>query len=68
MLGRPGGRTALEPRDLLPLAVTALVGVVALGVSRLLPSTDPLFSIPGLIPELIALLARAAGPGRDPGA
>jgi len=57
-LGRPrsDGRP-LEPRDLLPLAVTAVVGIVALGVSRLLPSTDPLFSVPGLIPELIALLA-----------
>ncbi len=56
-LGRPrsDGRS-LEPRDLLPLAVTASLGIVALGVSRLLPSTDPLLSIPGLIPEVIALL------------
>ena len=56
-LGRPraDGR-GLEPRDLLPLVITAIAGGAALAVSRLLPSTDPLFSIPGLIPEVIALL------------
>lgn len=56
-LSRPrADRQALEPRDLLPLVTTAVVGGVALALSRLLPSDDPLFSIPGLIPELIALV------------
>ena len=57
VLGRPraDGR-ALEPRSLLPLAIAAVVGVVALALAWLLPSTDPLFSIPGLIPEVIALV------------
>jgi len=56
-LGRPraDGR-GLEPRDLLPLVITAIAGGAALALSRLLPSTDPLFSIPGIIPEVIALL------------
>jgi len=56
-LGRPrsDGR-GLEPRDLLPLVITAMAGGSALALSQFLPSTDPLFSIPGLIPEAIALV------------
>ncbi len=50
--GRP-----LGARDLLPLAVTAAVGIVALLVSQVLPSTDPLISMPGIVPEVIALIA-----------
>ena len=68
-LGRPraDGRP-LELRDLVPLAVAAAVGVVALALAWLLPSTDPLLSIPGLIPEVIALSGRdPAGPGRAAG-
>ncbi|MDP2350902.1 MAG: phospholipid carrier-dependent glycosyltransferase, partial [Chloroflexota bacterium] len=52
---RADGRV-LEPRDLLPLVITAVSGGAALALSRLLPSDDPLFSIPGLIPEVIALV------------
>jgi len=57
VLGRPraDGRS-LQPRDLLPLVVTAVIGMAALAISRLLPSTDPILSIPGLIPEVLALL------------
>jgi len=57
VLGRPrsDGRS-LQPRDLLPLVVTAVVGMAALAASRLLPSADPILSIPGLIPEVLALL------------
>jgi hypothetical protein len=56
-LGRPraGGRPAGN-RDLVPLAVTAVLGVIALVLMSRLPSTDPLFSLPGIVPELIALL------------
>ncbi len=52
---RADGRT-LGPRDLLPLVTTAVAGGAALALSRLLPSGDPLFSIPGIIPEVIALV------------
>jgi len=52
---RPDGRP-LEPRSLAPLGIAAGVGVVAFGLAWILPSTDPLLSIPGLIPEVIALL------------
>ena len=57
VLGRPraDGR-ALELRSFVPLAIAAAVGVVVLALAWLLPSTDPLLSIPGLIPEVIALL------------
>ena len=57
-LGRPraDGRE-LAPRDLVPLVASALVVGTALAMSRLLPSTDPLISLPGLVPELIAVAA-----------
>jgi hypothetical protein len=56
-LGRPReGDRPLEPRDLAPLAVTAIVGGSLLVVSGQLPAADPLFSLPGIVPELIALL------------
>ncbi len=57
VLGRPAadGR-AQEPRNLVPLGLAAAVGAAALVLAWLLPSTDPLLSIPGLIPEVIALV------------
>jgi hypothetical protein len=57
-LGRPkADGTPLQARDMAPLAITALAGGVALAATRLLSSTEPLFSFPGFIPELIALAA-----------
>ena len=53
--GRPDGRSATT-RDLLPIVLTAAVGGVALAVSRLLPDGDPLFTINGIVPEIIALI------------
>ena len=37
-------------------AIAAIVGGVLLALTRFLPSSDPLFSFPGIVPELIALL------------
>ena len=56
-LGRPrsGGRP-ITGRDLLPLVLTAVVGGAALAISRLLPDGDPLFTINGIVPEIIALI------------
>jgi len=57
-LGRPrADGTSLTARDLAPLGVTALVGLGALLVSRMLPDADPLFTMNGVVPELIALIA-----------
>jgi hypothetical protein len=42
--------------DLVPLGATAVVGVVALFVARLLPDAEPLFTFNGIVPELIALI------------
>jgi hypothetical protein len=57
-LGRPrhGGR-GLGGRDLVPLVATAAVGGVALAGARLLPDAEPLFTVNGVVPELIALIA-----------
>ena len=53
---RPGGRP-LAGRDLVPLLGTAVVGAALLVViGQALPSTDPLFSLPGLVPEIIAVV------------
>ena len=52
---RPGGRP-ITIHDLLPLALTAAAGGAALAVSRLLPDGDPLFTINGIVPEIIALI------------
>lgn len=49
--GRPVGAG-----DLGPLLATAIGGGALLALSSLLPSTDPLFSLPGIVPEFIALL------------
>jgi predicted membrane-bound dolichyl-phosphate-mannose-protein mannosyltransferase len=49
--GRP-----LGARDFAPVALAAVIGGVLLALTRFLPSTDPLFSFPGIVPELIALL------------
>ncbi len=56
-LGRPrsDGRP-VSGRDLVPLIGTAVGGGGLLALSRALPSADPLFSIPGLVPEVIALV------------
>ncbi len=45
-----------SPRDLLPLVATAVVGGLSLALARLLPADRILLSVPGLIPELIALV------------
>jgi hypothetical protein len=56
-LARPGGDgRPLQAMDFAPVAATAILGGVLLALTRLLPATDPLFSFPGIIPELIALL------------
>ncbi len=52
---RPGGRP-LTVHDLLPLVLTAAAGGAALAFARLLPDGDPLFTINGVIPEIIALI------------
>jgi hypothetical protein len=43
------------PRSLLPLGVTAIVGVIVIALTRALPSDAPLFTVNGIVPELIAL-------------
>ncbi len=53
---RPDG-SAVGPRDLLPLALTAIVGGALIAITRALPSDTALFSVPGVVPELIALIA-----------
>ncbi len=52
---RPDGRP-LAARDLVPLTVTAIGGGSLLALSRVLPSSDPLLNLPGIVPELIAVL------------
>lgn len=52
---RPDGR-ATAPRDLVPLVLTAVAGGAALALTRLLPASPPLFAVPGIVPEFIALL------------
>ena len=52
---RTGGRWAI--RDLLPIVATAAVGGVALAIARLLPDGEPLFTVNGVVPEIIALIA-----------
>ena len=42
--------------DFGPLVMTALAGGALLALTRLLPSEDPLFSFPGIVPEIIALV------------
>ena len=56
-LGRPrdDGRP-LELRDLGWIAATAVAGGALLAGSRMLPAEEPLFSMPGIVPELIALV------------
>ena len=53
--GRSDGRPT-SSRDLLPIVLTAVVGGAALALSRLLPDTNPLVTINGLVPEIIALV------------
>ena len=57
-LGRPraGGR-AVTSRDLLPIVAAAAAGGTALAIARLLPDSDPLFTVNGVVPEIIALIA-----------
>ena len=49
--GRPVG-----PADLLPLAIAAVVGGAVIALTRALPSDATLFSVPGIVPEFIALI------------
>jgi hypothetical protein len=49
--GRPVG-----PADLLPLAIAAVVGGAVIALTRMLPSDATLFSVPGIVPEFIALI------------
>ncbi len=57
-LGRPhGDGTPVGPRDLLPLAITAIVGGAVIALTRALPADAALFSVPGVVPELIAVIA-----------
>jgi predicted membrane-bound dolichyl-phosphate-mannose-protein mannosyltransferase len=57
-LGRPhGDGSPVGPRDLLPLAITAIVGGAVIALTRALPADIALFSVPGVVPELIALIA-----------
>jgi hypothetical protein len=57
-LGRPhDDGTPVGPRDLLPLALTAIIGAAIIALTRALPANAALFSIPGVVPELIALVA-----------
>ena len=49
--GRPVG-----PADLLPLAIAAVVGGAVIALTRQLPSDATLFSVPGIVPEFIALI------------
>ena len=51
------GRHAVGPRDLLPLAITAIVGGAVIALTRALPADAALFSVPGVVPELIAVIA-----------
>ncbi|HKF86185.1 MAG TPA: phospholipid carrier-dependent glycosyltransferase [Candidatus Limnocylindrales bacterium] len=56
-LARPSADARpLTAKDFVPVAATAVIGGLLLALTRLLPSTDPLLSFPGIIPELIALL------------
>jgi predicted membrane-bound dolichyl-phosphate-mannose-protein mannosyltransferase len=56
-LTRPrDGGVSVGPRDLLPLALTAVVGGFVIALTRALPTDAVLFSINGVVPELIALL------------
>jgi hypothetical protein len=57
-LGRPkaDGRGATIG-DLVPIALTAVAGGAALAITRLLPEGEPLFTLGGMVPELLALLA-----------
>jgi hypothetical protein len=52
---RADGRPT-ETRDLLPIVLTAVAGGVALALTRLLPDADPLFTINGVVPEIIAVI------------
>jgi hypothetical protein len=56
-LGRPkADGSALTGRDLVPLVLAAAVGGGALAVTRLLPDAEPMFSMAGIVPEILALI------------
>ena len=48
--------TSVGPRDLLPLAVTAVLGGIVIALARGLPTDAALISINAIVPEFIALL------------
>ncbi len=57
-LGRPrADERPITGRDLLPIVASAAVGGIALAIARLLPDADPLFTVNGVVPEIIALVA-----------
>ncbi len=53
---RADGR-AIGLADLIPVAVTAIAGGALLALSRFLPSDTPLFALPGIVPEIVAVIA-----------
>jgi Gpi18-like mannosyltransferase len=56
-LGRlPEDGRARTVSDLFPLLATAGIGGAALLLARLLPADQMLFSIPGIVPEIVALI------------
>ncbi len=52
---RDGGRP-VGPGDLLPLALAAVIGGVVIALTRALPADATLISVPGIVPEFIALI------------
>ena len=48
--------TSVGPRDLLPLAVTAVLGGIVIALARGLPTDAALISINAIVPEFSALL------------
>ena len=56
---RPDG-VPITARDLAPMATAALVGILLLLLTRLLPDADPLLTINGIVPEILALAIAVA--------
>ena len=53
---RPSGSGDASTRDLVPVAITAMVGVAMMIFATKLPGDTPLFTYNGIVPELIALV------------
>ena len=57
-LGRPrADGSEAGSRDLVPVAITAMVGIALMLFASKLPSSEPLLTFNGIVPELIALVA-----------